>query len=1051
MSNVSKSKVYPSFSKFQHKVKDISVNVFNPKQTGIPRTISESAKDVTESSLRDVKELSKISKTLRIPKHKQITKHDRSEAEKYQKITELKNSSRDLQSLNNFFSDMTKNISGKADTSALEFLKFLKTRPGNSLASYLINTALFNEAHKIQDVIKAFDGSDDNKFSDQKGLLESSGFIATKENQDFGEEIPYEVIKRKASADRVNHYINKSKNLVNHLSYLGLKNLAHKLIKKIDSNIDILNKKYPWINPPRLDFATLTLRNSNDYNGKATILEINSANLNLGIKKVLDRFKNDLKNFNNQEKTTKSELVEPILKKLIDETPFKKVNATSIRDFYMCASITGYQEEANQVLMKAIAAQNEDPEKTNAKNIYVLNKLFAFAVKEKLIKDPEQFIKDIQEWREGARLPEGFSKIDSTLKPSTPSIMPLETTKTDLVSALIQIQEKLGINYFKKDALPSINRAMVDHLKALREENFDSFAQLFEQIINVDDGEKYPRLVNEIFDDGSFFDDKSFPLFDSGYLLECFTDYDSEFNQELFTNHHDKQRDQTLIPGDLPPVHSNIEYFHLYNKVFKTNATDPLSAEASKEKLKTDEFINGAIDKLPLQAYSAREVANYYFTLCDEGHINGANHLLNRKIEQLNTLEENQEKFYEFADILELFGYAKSIGFIHENSLTPDNKILKTYSELLENSPEKQEKGFKKLLRIIRDEQMNPQYTIMLLNQLAGQKLLSDKQKELFTQALKRRIFLNNGETGTTEFQGKWQEEKRVNELSDLLQLSNQLLNLEIFNADDIEHLRNDYGYWNIIKKIDKEDISGIFNTAMQNELFFAIIEYNLDNGSTKNDSPLSILIDKAFESTRTLGNLDELSELLNEILKETPIFPGNVKNDLKLSLMIFKYLSRDDFFKPSNDSHSKVDKSSNSTEAAPQIESQTPDQIRINRLYRKREALYYQQKKDTAIARKIRNSDKDKPYSNYNRVLHAISEPFIYQTPALQNNKDLLMAAFYRISDNYEILKRRYGNFPANEINPEILQLALRAENILVAIKTIDKTVFADKMTPKS
>ena len=38
----------------------------------------------------------------------------------------------------------------------------------------------------------------------------------------------------------------------------------------------------------------------------------------------------------------------------------------------------------------------------------------------------------------------------------------------------------------------------------------------------------------------------------------------------------------------------------------------------------------------------------------------------------------------------------------------------------------------------------------------------------------------------------------------------------KIFNTEDIEHLRKDYGDWNIIKKIDIEDISVIFNTAIQ-------------------------------------------------------------------------------------------------------------------------------------------------------------------------------------------------------------------------------------------
>lgn len=93
--------------------------------------------------------------------------------------------------------------------------------------------------------------------------------------------------------------------------------------------------------------------------------------------------------------------------------------------------------------------------------------------------------------------------------------------------------------------------------------------------------------------------------------------------------------------------------------------------------------------------------------------------------------------------------------------------------------------------------------------------------------------------------------------------------------------------------------------------------------------------IDKAFESTRTLGNFDELSKLLKETLKETPIFPGNVKNDLKLSLMVFH-----NSLKSSTGDHFKVNGNNNSLESLPQSEPQTeitPDEVSMNRLRRKR------------------------------------------------------------------------------------------------------------------
>jgi hypothetical protein len=492
--------------------------------------------------------------------------------------------------------------------------------------------------------------------------------------------------------------------------------------------------------------------------------------------------------------------------------------------------------------------------------------------------------------REGAKLPEDFSNIYSVINPSNPVFEKNDKAKTNLVLALCQIKENLGMEYFRKKDLSKINEKIVDHLKAVKENDFPSFAKLFDQIIN--DEEKYPRLGSQILNEGFFFYDESFPLFDLGSLLACFTNSNSDFKHALYTDQLNEKRKDALA-GKLPSVYLHIKNFESHNTVFKTNTTESLpetDITAFTKRVQINEMINGVIDKLSLDLCNPRDVANHYFALCDEGHISSANHLLNRKIKQLNDSEDSQEKFKEFADILKIFGYVKSKGLISESSLNLDNKVLKTYSKILENP----EKGFNELLETIRDEKMNPQYISVLLNYLIPSITQNDQQKELFTQALKQRIFL------TTENKTLFhkQKEKRVNELSDLLDLSNQLLSLEIFNAEDIEHLRNDYGDWNIIKKIDNKDISGIFNAAMQESLFSKISEYKLDNDSNKNDSPLYILIDKAFESTSTLGNFDKLSKLLNETLKETPIFHGNVKNDLKLSLMIHDHDHLpDDFF----------------------------------------------------------------------------------------------------------------------------------------------------------
>lgn len=1085
MNEISKIKAYPygSYLRLHHKEKDVSIKVLNPEnQTIFPRAIITSLdeNDKTRFLIDARYWLSEISKPVT---KLRITKPSQTEADKYRKIIELKNSnSQDLETLNKFFSDMRDNIY-QADASAIGFLKFLKSPQGDYLATNLINKALFHEAFKIEKDIKGNQESEDK------------------------------MMKEMASDDRVAAYIDNSTNLANRLGEVGLENLAYKLIEKIDDNIDTLNKKYHWISAQRLDFATLALRNSNDYHNGITDSEITVNNLNLDLEEVLEIFKQDLDATKDQAKDQAKDhnpkLVK-LLKKFIDNTQFKYANATSIRDFYIDASIQGYQEEANQVLMKGIAAQNEDPHKTKTQNVYILDKLFAFAVKEKLIENPAEFIQDIQEWREGAKLPKGFNSISSILNPSIPLTELPETTsevaveippkknkiidptgnidskeneeaETGLLTVLIQIRENLGVPYFKEDDLPRINEAIVDHLKAIKEKDFKSFTQLLDQIINI---EEYPELADEIFNTNSLlFHGKPFSLFDLSYLLGYFTDNPSEFKKNLFKDYYDEPKNQNVISEGLPSVSLSIKNFDHYNRVFKTNAKSSLAesntknslfVEAFKEKLQTTDFINAVIDKLPLHLYSSKEIAINYFALCDEGHINNANHLLNKKFEQLNNSKKSQEKYHEYADILELFGYAKSKGLISEGSLNLDNKVLKTYSKIIENPSGKLEKGFDELLEIIRDEKMNQQCIAMLVNQLTGgmiqddnngntashsvqtkvkQPRMSDEQKELFMHALRQRIFLNDNETEVAQFQIERQKEKKVNELSDLLKLSNQLLSLKIFNAQDIEHLRKDYGDWNIIRKIYREDISGIFNTSMQESLFSKIPEYKLDNN--KNNSPLYILIDKAFESTRTLGNFDKLSKLLNETLKETPIFPGNVKNDLKLSLMIFQ-----NFVKPSSGNYFKANENNNSPENLPQTEPQTDltlDEVRMNRLRRKRsrlDNLSPEQKKarkeERRGAREIRDRDfQGRAYAKPSRLLPEITKPLIYQA-ALEGNKNLLETALCRIFENYEILKRRYENFPADEIDKKTLQLALSAEKRLLELEIIDKRVFADKITLK-
>lgn len=1073
MSEISKTQIFPYG--FYLKLKNssgASVNLFKPKSiipNSFPLVRNSPEEDTSQKLLIDLRGLSEISKPLL---KFRISKKQDDQKEKFLKIAELKRSSQNLESLNNFFSKLKEDIFQKADKSSAKFLKFLKSSQGEYLTNHFINKALFNEVHQIPKDIKAFDEDNQSKSAEQQGLLARSGFIATQDDSSFEVEKP---AKEKTSGDKAENIILRGVNLANYLGELGLENTVHKLIDKLDIYTDKLNKRYPWINPQRLDLATVALRNTN--HDQALGLGINEYS-HLGIKELLEIFKDDLDDMQDESKISNPKLTK-LLNKLIDKTQFEHADATSIRDFYMHASLKGYQEKANQVLMTAFSLLDSDTAKTKTEDAYILNHLVNFAMKENLITNLEE-IKKLTQNQQYLDINNELEFIDDDFKDDSESIEDYQP-ETNLVSALIQIQEKLGMEYFEQDDLAKINQGLVEHLKILQEKDFSGFTELFDQIINLDDKKKYPTLGDEIFNDGIFFYDKPFPLIDLSYLLGCFTDKSSNFKQNLFRDYYEENKGQDLIPGDLPSVYLNIKNFDRYNQISKKNNSDSLSEEDFRGKLETNqiknELLNKLIDKLPIEVCDSREITMHYFALCDKGQIDSANHLLNRKIEQLNGLEENQEKYHEFADIVELFGYVKQKGLINENSLALNNKVLKTYSDILDNQVTHLEKGFQSLLEIIKDEKINPQYTVILLNQLtpnivtddneaasttkekAKQTLLSSEQQDLLAEALRQRVLLNPTNAMLSETQLKKLKTKRVNELADLLQLSSQLLDLKIFKTGDIENLRKDYGDWNIIKSIDQENISSIFNNAMQQSLFSKIPEYKLDNDSSQGrDSPLYTLVNKAFETTLSLGNLDKLEQILNQALKETPIFPGNVKNDLKLSLMITDYLLSANLFESASEKNSKLseeDKSPVKQLSGSKAETKfSADELKINRLRRKMrlhlEKLNIEQKKARQEEReiaKIRDRDfKDKPYTKYSRLVSEISKPFINQALALDANADLITTAFCRILDDYTILKRRYQDFPLNEIDKETLHLILSAEERLERLGAIDRAVFRDK-----
>ena len=155
MNEISKIKAYPygSCLKLQNDA-GLSVKVFKPaNQTKFPRAITCLDKNGTPRLLIDVNGLRKISKPVT---KLRITKLPQTEADKYRKIIELKNSnSQDLETLNNFFSDMRDNIY-QTDASAIRFLNFLRSPQGDYLATHLINKALFHRSYAKQRIVRKF-------------------------------------------------------------------------------------------------------------------------------------------------------------------------------------------------------------------------------------------------------------------------------------------------------------------------------------------------------------------------------------------------------------------------------------------------------------------------------------------------------------------------------------------------------------------------------------------------------------------------------------------------------------------------------------------------------------------------------------------------------------------------------------------------------------------------------------------------------------------------------------------------------------------------------
>ena len=148
-------------------------------------------------------------------------------------------------------------------------------------------------------------------------------------------------------------------------------------------------------------------------------------------------------------------------------------------------------------------------------------------------------------------------------------------------------------------------------------------------------------------------------------------------------------------------------------------------------------------------------------------------------------------------------------------------------------------------------------------------------------KSLKERIFLPLKEN-------KALKKKRIDELPDIINLTNMLYEFGIFNKNDIENLKSSYGEWEIAANTDQHDVANVFDKKTQKLIFEEIPNHKFENEN------LQILIRNALESTKTLGNLNELKKIIEKTLLEIPLVPVNVKNDLELCNSVMNELYPD-------------------------------------------------------------------------------------------------------------------------------------------------------------
>ena len=356
-------RIAPSVTNYQSKKTGIKFNLHTPQNNKPENLKQQEELKIQLASPRDNKSLLKKNK-VKLP-HSLVM------------MRNMKSSSHSLNNLYNFFA--------KADTDK-GFIEFLKT-PNGRFQTFLNIKSAANKDHirflnDMKSLNEDYDLSSDfeNSFEYSGNLTNTEAYSENYDELDFSEE-EHDYAE--------NNIVNDLGDLSIKLSEMGLLDLSLDTVELTNNKINETSKQFPWLDIGRLDLASLTLRNSDSLNQIPLAVDMQSQNRS--IDEILDAFDKDITSsletvLKNNPRVSKQ------INKYIAETNFKNTDPEAILDFYIFASVKGYQEEANHVLMRALAEQAYTEEEAVDENgVEIFSKLFNFATELGLIGNVEEF------------------------------------------------------------------------------------------------------------------------------------------------------------------------------------------------------------------------------------------------------------------------------------------------------------------------------------------------------------------------------------------------------------------------------------------------------------------------------------------------------------------------------------------------------------------------------------------------------------------------------------------------------------------------------------